>query len=518
MRGEHVGQGASAGTGAGSAPRARGTRPAHVQQLVHQRISPACAGNTGSGATLAGVPADQPACAGNTGYCSTSSYSSSDQPRVRGEHLIVISHRQRPSGSAPRARGTRRRQRLPDRVERISPACAGNTACRCATSTQTADQPRVRGEHWPGLAFTGALFGSAPRARGTPLVSGDVYVSCRISPACAGNTGGLGASSSCGSDQPRVRGEHGLQFGELRLIHGSAPRARGTRLLGPTGDLQVRISPACAGNTPYRCTRHAGLADQPRVRGEHLASPTIARLQDGSAPRARGTRLPLDVGDVLQRISPACAGNTRCPPLRQRNRADQPRVRGEHPPRPAEPESRTGSAPRARGTQDDKHPAYRLPRISPACAGNTSTWRASRSPRPDQPRVRGEHAGGLGHGEVDGGSAPRARGTLSAGGAIAPDDRISPACAGNTPPPTRRASSSTDQPRVRGEHARNIDHRGHLHGSRVRGEHAERTAKLRSLGGSAPRARGTPSSGPPAQHPNRISPACAGNTDTLGLT
>ena len=209
VRGEHRIRSYSCGCSGGSAPRARGTRDTAQRRRTRRRISPACAGNTSSLSVTASAPPDQ--------------------PRV--------------------PRGTRRRQRLPDRVERISPACAGNTACRCATSTQTADQPRVRGEHWPGLAFTGALFGSAPRARGTPLVSGDVYVSCRISPACAGNTGGLGASSSCGSDQPRVRGEHGLQFGELRLIHGSAPRARGTRLLGPTGDLQVRISPACAGNT-----------------------------------------------------------------------------------------------------------------------------------------------------------------------------------------------------------------------------------------------------------------------------
>ena len=263
--------------------------------------------------------------------------------------------------------------------------------------SSSADQPRVRGEHMVTRPSGEHPTGSAPRARGTHEIrsSNAPMRSRRISPACAGNTtqADLHAQGNAEPDQPRVRGEHS----DLRPIADCQPRA-----------------------------------DQPRVRGEHAASRISARLGNGSAPRARGTRRNHARRHVCRRISPACAGNTgpACPGVAAG--ADQPRVRGEHePPRPVALDGR-GSAPRARGTRLRSTCWQRRTRISPACAGNTLLAVLPMQRQPDQPRVRGEHSppATLVTGCI--GSAPRARGTRAWAKLLAPTRRISPACAGNT--------------------------------------------------------------------------------------
>ena len=91
------------------------------------------------------------------------------------------------------------------------------------------------------------------------------------------------------------------------------------------------------------------------------------------------------------------------------------------------------------------------------------------------------------------GSSPRARGTRAAlrpGKVFA---RFIPACAGNTRPCDLSVTVITVHPRVRGEHeAEEVPHA--------------------LLGGSSPRARGTPSGRKRKTPACRFIPACAGNT------
>ena len=297
------------------------------------------------------------------------------------------------------------------------------------------------------------------------------------------------------ADQPRVRGEHPPLPSARRSPGGSAPRARGTPVQRSLGVRRRGISPACAGNTGRRSLPQPRSSDQPRVRGEHVRDDDLPDTVDGSAPRARGTQDNQYTPVLRDRISPACAGNTCTPGACRCSRADQPRVRGEHQCSSGICSPCTGSAPRARGTRFAERRLAAGDRISPACAGNTSSWTGSARGASDQPRVRGEHVVVRLQALGGLGSAPRARGTLSSPIRRRLPTRISPACAGNTWNRCSGMTTGSDQPRVRGEHARS------------RGTCWTTT-------GSAPRARGTHELAERRQWIVRISPACAGNTIT----
>ena len=359
----------------------------------------------------------------------------------------------RRSGSAPRARGTRDRGIAPRSTGRFSPACAGNTHLPLFARHDISVQPRVRGEH-------------DRRKRHRPH-------RLRFSPACAGNTSGGACGQPSKSVQPRVRGEHSGNSGTSRGTVGSAPRARGTPVLPPQGSRRRRFSPACAGNTPPRPPVDRIAAVQPRVRGEHKIGPLPWLNRDGSAPRARGTLGHWFVPVGRHRFSPACAGNTLSSRCSRRRRAVQPRVRGEHPSATVGAAATYGSAPRARGTLWQAWGVPERLRFSPACAGNTRCRNRGGQEYTVQPRVRGEHAT-MRRVSVDArGSAPRARGTRVRRAYARACRRFSPACAGNTSPNCNRPEAPAVQPRVRGEHLRDHFFAGHLDGSapRARGTH-----------------------------------------------
>ena len=353
-----------------------------------------------------------PACAGNTPKKSQSNGAIPDQPRVRGEHVRRHVQLHRVEGSAPRARGTREGVELLGVLQRISPACAGNTSHEHLVIDPEPDQPRVRGEH--------------------SVAPGRRRLQKRISPACAGNTSNGWPERPPTADQPRVCGEHRRKLEVDHVVGGSAPRARGTHTAAGWGANWGRISPACAGNTSRDAACPVERPDQPRVRGEHLVVGKEIIPIRGSAPRARGTQPAAVPARVLRRISPACAGNTLAMDHWPAAHADQPRVRGEHGGSSSPGCHAVGSAPRARGTLGEAALDGEGHRISPACAGNTDRKASRGNPRTDQPRVRGEHEAQDDAHDGDAGSAPRARGTPETIAAVLGMSRISPACAGNT--------------------------------------------------------------------------------------
>ena len=274
----------------GSAPHARGTHARSLRGARHFRFSPACAGNTALFAAR--------------------STSRSVQPRMRGEHNVPIRMPVLSYGSAPHARGTPGDACSIGLSDRFSPACAGNTQCAKRDFAPTTVQPRMRGEHLQRFKDDKQPGGSAPHARGTPLIAGRTVAIERFSPACAGNTSGTPRPGSSATVQPRMRGEHiGVENPRLHKL-GSAPHARGTPPHSRRPIPVRRFSPACAGNTTTLAT--------------------ALGLHTGSAPHARGTH-SLALGKRRRgRFSPACAGNTSGLQRVGRLSPVQPRMRGEH--------------------------------------------------------------------------------------------------------------------------------------------------------------------------------------------
>jgi len=254
----------------------------------------------------------------------------------------------------------------------------------------------------------------------------------RFSPACAGNTFRHENWYHQDAVQPRVCGEHASPLPGERPSRGSAPRVRGTlenRVAGRSGR---RFSPACAGNTKLRLSVVVTSTVQPRVCGEHIHSLGSPRKSAGSAPRVRGTPIRRPALEVLRRFSPACAGNTITVVTGIGVNTVQPRVCGEHDVLLTGPNVNGGSAPRVRGTLLMIGTCVVCDRFSPACAGNTVAQSIEQLLFAVQPRVCGEHLSSVALPPPLAGSAPRVRGTRDSIRCVINKLRFSPACAGNT--------------------------------------------------------------------------------------
>ena len=91
-----------------------------------------------------------------------------------------------------------------------------------------------------------------------------------------------------------------------------------------------------------------------------------------------------------------------------------------------------GSSPHARGTLSMKKPHVRISGIIPACAGNTDAVNLCVRRIRDHPRMRGEHVPFHHRSRLKLGSSPHARGTLPFVEGVPSQAGIIPACAGNT--------------------------------------------------------------------------------------
>ena len=189
-------------------------------------------------------------------------------PHTRGTLVDTEGNIQR-WGSPPHTRGTRIVKNFKLRCIRITPAYAGNTSYSPLKPAGCKDHPRIRGEH--------------------------PHSCCPSAP---------------GKDHPRIRGEHPMPQKRLSLFLGSPPHTRGTRLRKKEKSLQVRITPAYAGNTSKEGRKIWEVQDHPRIRGEHLSCRLFYSLVEGSPPHTRGTR---SLGRQANRFD-----------------GDHPRIRGEH--------------------------------------------------------------------------------------------------------------------------------------------------------------------------------------------
>ena len=214
-----------------------------------------------------------------------------------------------------------------------------------------------------------------------------------------------------------------------------------------------RFIPACAGNSFCLSLWRSGGSVHPRVCGELQRLRGLFSVERGSSPRVRGTRR-------------WCQRDTT--PL-----SVHPRVCGELCSGVSDGICSIGSSPRVRGTPDRRGRGAQGRRFIPACAGNSASCSAGRTPSTVHPRVCGELRLGSQSCMSDPGSSPRVRGTRR--------------------PPRRRRSGAAVHPRVCGELASG-------------------TAPRRCQRGSSPRVRGTQPAGGPVGARGRFIPACAGNS------
>ena len=208
-----------------------------------------------------------------------------------------------------------------------------------------------------------------------------------------------------------MRGEYCVLFHFSDWGRGSPPLARGIRCLRLCDKRTNRITPACAGNTRENVRRITSSGDHPRLRGEYQLRRKLQEVALGSPPLARG--IHLDFLDFVRavRITPACAGNTRNERKNRVLHGDHPRLRGE----------------------------YRQQSLM------LSRYRGS-------PRLRGEYMSAASNITSAPGSPPLARGILRMPPQGCQENRITPACAGNTGSSGNSAKIGRDHPRLRGEY------------------------------------------------------------------
>ena len=132
-----------------------------------------------------------------------------DHPRIRGEHALAEAGQERAAGSSPHTRGAHPLWTNYLKPLGIIPAYAGSTPERHCFRGESADHPRIRGEHVVPLPGATLACGSSPHTRGArERIS-------RLNPRTA--------------DHPRIRGEHGRTPANGGALMGSSPHTRGAR-------------------------------------------------------------------------------------------------------------------------------------------------------------------------------------------------------------------------------------------------------------------------------------------------
>ena len=214
------------------------------------------------------------------------------------------------------------------------------------------------------------------------------------------------------------------------------------------------ITPACAGKRGISAASICPIWDHPRVCGEKSSALGVSRSGGGSPPRVRGKAMQAQEQREGVRITPACAGKRRTLHLVPCMDRDHPRVCGEKRHIAVAAKITTGSPPRVRGKVCARPFVLLLLRITPACAGKSPPRTACHGTSWDHPRVCGEKSFTRLSYCSAGGSPPRVRGKVPV---CCPEHRkvrITPAYAGKRACTTTAIIQPKDHPRVCGEKGR----------------------------------------------------------------
>ena len=170
-------------------PRSRGENLiGAVRTLVVTGSSPLTRGKLDRGGTDLGGDRLIPAHAGKTrsGADRWSAYRA--HPRSRGENPPRMSEVDTPAGSSPLTRG-KRVARVVDLVDPgLIPAHAGKTRCSGRRRPVRGAHPRSRGENSDSMSPVLDVGGSSPLTRGKPQIRAQIVNQARLIPAHAGKT------------------------------------------------------------------------------------------------------------------------------------------------------------------------------------------------------------------------------------------------------------------------------------------------------------------------------------------
>ena len=133
-----------------------------------------------------------------------------------------------------------------------------------------------------------AQLGSPPHTRGKPSLICTTSICIRLTPAHAGKTTPFSQTLQDTQAHPRTRGENFFFLFQLFFVAGSPPHTRGKPLTSPIYGFTNRLTPAHAGKTLFPELRDNFARAHPRTRGENLSLRQPDSMQLGSPPHTRG--------------------------------------------------------------------------------------------------------------------------------------------------------------------------------------------------------------------------------------
>jgi hypothetical protein len=228
-----------------------------------------------------------------------------------GEHFDAAAVNDPDYGWPPRLRGAPWREAAGRPQLRITPACAGSTPHGGRCRGLRRDHPCVRGEHGALVTSAFADPGSPSRARGAQRDEAGVGAGVGITPACAGSTSPRVASTPWPTDHPACA-EGTRSAGRWRYSPWNHPRVRGEHLSCTQAWASVSGSPPHAREHTSPIKYSSLVVDHPRVRQEHTVRTTGGFTWTRSPPPVRGARCCSWRASAVWGDHPACAGSARC--------------------------------------------------------------------------------------------------------------------------------------------------------------------------------------------------------------
>ena len=214
--------------------------------------------------------------------------------------------------------------------------------------------------------------GSPPRVRSRLL---GVDLGARVAgipSACAEQTGGATELPICPRDHLRVCGADDTTDTPFSKVVGSPPRVRSRRRQQNRHDAGRRITSACAEQTSPRSPSGNPRRDHLRVCGADPLAVGVGHASEGSPPRVRSRRPPVQPPTAQRGITSACAEQTPLPRTSACRRWDHLRVCGADLQIAVGMGLLTGSPPRVRSRLGLQRHQHARRRITSACAEQTT--------------------------------------------------------------------------------------------------------------------------------------------------
>jgi len=168
--------------------------------------------------------------------------------------------------------------------------------------------PHARGDSLNRLADVRLLHGSPPRAWGQCVARMHRAYPVRFTPTRVGTVLPAKSAPAPAEVHPHARGDSLLAAAHCRATYGSPPRAWGQSRVGGVGGRRVRFTPTRVGTVPPPRSRRPAAAVHPHARGDSCEMATTGTRNCGSPPRAWGQCGRRPHHRIDQRFTPTRVG------------------------------------------------------------------------------------------------------------------------------------------------------------------------------------------------------------------